>query len=380
MNSKERVRRTIEGKSIDRTPLGLYIVDCDIIEKVIGHKTYVRDKIGRQIAFWEGRRKEVVESYKEDTVEFFEKIDCVDLITFKEAPLVPPKDYVPNPPKKISDGIWEDDKGRVFKASRISNELICVKDPAQKDIDNFTPEMFPIPKETEVEPPDPSIFEACDYITKHLGKERYIAGVSGGITAFTLVGGQETGLMMYAMKPEVVRAANRRSIIIQNVMDRYFIRPHQDGILLEQDMAGTNGPLISPIQFSENCLPYLKERIKHIKQFGQQVILHNCGDNRLLMDMFIEAGIQCYQSLQTNAGMELDYLQKKFGHGLIFWGGISLENLIQGTTDDVRKDVQEAIRKSSQAKGFILGPSHSIAYGTKYDNFMALLDEYQKVC
>jgi hypothetical protein len=26
--------------------------------------------------------------------------------------------------------------------------------------------------------------------------------------------------------------------------------------------------------------------------------------------------------------------------------------------------------------GFILGPSHSIAYGTKYDNFMAMLDEY----
>ncbi len=29
--------------------------------------------------------------------------------------------------------------------------------------------------------------------------------------------------------------------------------------------------------------------------------------------------------------------------------------------------------------GFILGPSHSIAYGTKYENFMALLDEFVKL-
>ena len=379
MNSKERVRATIEGKPVDKIPLGFYVVDCDTIEKVIGHKTYVRDKIGAQIAFWEGRRDEVVESYQKDTVEFFKKIDCVDLITFKEAPIVPPKNYESNPPKRINDEIWEDDEGRVFKVSRLSNELVCVKDPTKKDLDDFTPEMFPVPKETDLNPPDPSIFEACDYIVEHLGKDRYIAGKCGGITALTLVGGQETGLMMYAAKPEVVQAANRRSVTIQNIMDKYFIRPGQDGVLLEEDMAGTNGPLISPNQFRENCLPYLKERVEHIKQFGQQVILHNCGDNRLLMDMFIDAGIQAYQSLQTNAGMEIGYLQKKFGQGMIFWGGVALENLIRGTTDDVRKNVREVMRKSAEARGFILGPSHSIAYGTKYDNFRAMLDEYQKL-
>ena len=29
--------------------------------------------------------------------------------------------------------------------------------------------------------------------------------------------------------------------------------------------------------------------------------------------------------------------------------------------------------------GFILGPSHSIAKGTPYDNFMAVLDEYVRL-
>ena len=29
---------------------------------------------------------------------------------------------------------------------------------------------------------------------------------------------------------------------------------------------------------------------------------------------------------------------------------------------------------------FILGASHSIAVGTRYDNYMAMLDEHRKLC
>jgi len=40
------------------------------------------------------------------------------------------------------------------------------------------------------------------------------------------------------------------------------------------------------------------------------VIFHNCGNNIPLMDMFIDAGIDCYQSLQTTAGMEVGVLKQ----------------------------------------------------------------------
>ena len=379
MNSKQRVAAAIEGRPVDRIPLGFYVVDCDTIEQVIGRKTYVRNKIERQIAFWDGRRDEVVESYKRDTVEFFEKVDCVDLITFKEADVVPPADYEPDPPRRVAEDLWEDDRGRVFKASTLSNEIICIEDPTQRDVDDFTEDMFPLPDEDELEPPDPSRWEACDYVAERLGRDRYIIGKSGGITAFSLVGGQETGLMMYALKPEVVRAHNRRSVRVQGFMDRFRIRPGQDGVLLEQDMAGTTGPFISPEQFRRDCLPFLKERVEQIKRHVPHVVLHNCGDNRPFMEMFIEAGIDGYQSLQTNAGMELSHLIERFGDRMVFWGGIATELLVGGTMEQVRTNVREALHKGAEAPGFILGPSHSVAYGTKYDNFMAMLDEYDRV-
>ena len=96
------------------------------------------------------------------------------------------------------------------------------------------------------------------------------------------------------------------------------------------------------------------------------------------MDMFIEAGVECYQSLQTGAGMDVAELKKQFPDRITFWGGIAVETLITGTSQDVRKNVREALRKYSPGGRFILGPSHSVAYGTPYENFMAMLDEYDK--
>jgi len=379
MISKERVKRLIEKKDIDKIPLGFYVVDYEIIEKVIGRPTYVRNKVKTQIALWEGRRDEVVESYKKDTVEFYKKIDCVDILTFKEASILPPSNYQPQVVKKIDENTYKDEKGKIYRTSKETNEISCIYNPDDKiDIDKYTPDMFKF-SESELKEPDQTIFQAPDYLIENFKDEKFILGSSGGITAFTIIGGMETGLMLYALKPEVIMAANKKSVKIQNFLDKFYIRKGQDGVLLEQDMAGTKGPFISPEIFKKCCFPFLKERVENIKKYLPFVFLHNCGNNIPLMDMFIEAGIDVYQSLQTNAGMDIEFLTKKYGDRIIFWGGISTEILIIGTMEDVRKNVRELIEKFKKKKlRFIIGPSHSIAYGVKYDNFMAMIEEYEK--
>jgi hypothetical protein len=378
MSGKERIISIIKRKEVDKIPLGFYVVDYDIIEKVIGRKTYVRNKIKSQIAIWKGKRDEVVESYKKDTVEFYKKIDCVDILTFKEAAILPPINYQPPKIKKLDENTWEDENGRIYRVSETTNEISCIYNPDKIDIDKYTPDMFKF-SESELKAPDQSIFQAPDYLIENFKNEKFILGSSGGITAFTIIGGMETGLILYALKPEVIIAANEKSVKIQNFLDKFYIRKGQDGVLLEQDMAGTKGPFISPEIFRACCLPFLKERVKNIKNYLPYIFLHNCGNNIPLMDMFIEAGIDVYQSLQTNAGMDIEFLTKRYGDKIIFWGGISTEILISGTMEDVRKNVKDLIEKFKKKKlRFIMGPSHSIAYGVKYDNFMAMLDEYEK--
>lgn len=376
MNSKQRVQAAIARQPVDQVPLGFYAVDYDTIERVIGHKTYVRNKIEIQLALWDGRRDEVADSLKKDTVEFYQKIDCADILLPKEAQLLPPKDYDPDPPKKIADNKWEDRDGRIFQAVEHANEIGCIHDPKagqrQFSIDDFEGPL-------DVVLPDPSVFEVFDYVLQAFGDERYVAGPTGGITALTLLGDTESGLMTYSLQPEVLLAANRRSVEIQNRLDEYYIRKEVPGLLMEEDMAGSNGPLISPKMFREMCFPFLKQRIEHAKQSCPQLILHNCGNNFLLMEMFVECGVDCYQSLQTNAGMEIGVLKQKYGDKLCFWGGVPLEALITGTPEGIRKAVRTAMERGAPGGGFILGPSHSVAKNTKYDNFMAMLDEFVRL-
>ena len=56
-----------------------------------------------------------------------------------------------------------------------------------------------------------------------------------------------------------------------------------------------------------------------------------------------------------------------------------MENLVSGTPDDVRQDIRYAMEHAKPGGRFILGASHSIAVGTNYDNYMAMLDEYNKL-
>ena len=83
--------------------------------------------------------------------------------------------------------------------------------------------------------------------------------------------------------------------------------------------------------------------------------------------------------LQTNAGMEVGRLKQLFGERMCFWGGVAVEALIAGTPDDVRGQVRAAMEAGAPGGGFILGPSHSIAKNTRYDNFMAMLEEFVRL-
>jgi len=376
MNSRERVQAAIARRPVDQVPLGLYAVDHDLVSKVLGRKTYVRNKVEMQIALWEGRRDEVVESLKKDTVEFYQKIDCVDLILPKEGRLVPPKDYEPDPPEKIAENLWEAKDGTVYKASYESNEMAIVSQP-RMDPEACMLEEYEKP--LELREPHPSMFEVIDYVYEHLGEGRYICTLSGGLSVMTLLGGMEHGLLMYGIAPGVVRAATRQLTDLHDFLDRFYIRNNAPGVLIEQDMASTKGPMLSPSMVRECCLPFLKERIANIKQYAPQVILHCCGNSLAIMDQFVDAGVDCYQSLQTTAGMDLRTLKARFGDHLCFWGGVATEVLITGTPDNVRKEVRRAMEVGSVGGGFILGPSHSVAFSTPYGNFMAMLDEYDRL-
>ena len=192
-------------------------------------------------------------------------------------------------------------------------------------------------------------------------------------------GGFSYGLMQFLDNPKTVKEAIKMEIIKNNILDNYYIRKGQDAVAWGQDFSGNSGPFISPEMFREFALPAIKARVKHIKEkYKIPIMKHACGNNNKLLDMFVSAGYDSYMSIQSNAHMNLGNIKKKYGKYFIPWGGLPVELLVSGTVTEVRKAVKDALNSYKDSGRYIFGSSHSIAVGTKYDNFMVMIDEFNK--
>jgi len=195
-----------------------------------------------------------------------------------------------------------------------------------------------------------------------------------------LLGGMQRGLMELIDNGEVVKAAVSHRLKLCRKLDEIVLQPGAPAIMWGNDFGYKSGPLCNPAMFREFFLEANKARVQYLHgTCGKKVLKHCCGNIEPLLDDFIEIGYDAYQSIQSSAGMDICRIKKTHGDRITLWGGVAVENLVSGTTEDVRKDVRRAISCAKEGGRFILGSSHSIAVGTRYENFMAMLDEHEKL-
>lgn len=376
MTSKERVRAAMLGDGPDKVPLGDFAIDYDTAERIIGHETYVRAKAKCQIAYWEGRRDEVVQSLVEDTVELFKKLDIYDIISscVMTLGLMPPKDFHPKAPRRIDEVTWEYDDGRVLKYSDITADMTLVYDPQQwtRELEE---EDYPL--EFDYKEPDPSAYELIDAVVAAFGPERFILGCFPLASEWVRPGGMERSMIVMAQRPEIMERALRATLARAKVQQAHWVNRGIDGVMDGTDWAYKSGTFMSPGMWRRYCYPALEANVKAAHEVGLFFVQHACGNNWALLEDFIRAGVDCYQSVQASASMDLARVREATEGRLTLWGGVLLEHLVGGTPEDVRRDVRRALEIGKRSGGrFILGSSHSIAVGTRYDNFMAMLDEF----
>ncbi len=376
MTSKQRVKETLEGRIPDRVPWGEFAVDFDTVEKILGHETYLRAKARSQIAFWEGRHDEVAESYRRDHIELHRRLD-LDIVTFPMATWELPPENVDPPPRRVDDSTWEDKYGRVFKYSAFTEDITCVRDPVAEEkkfeVDDFRGEPAAPGR-------NPRSWAILDAVIREFKSEKFICGPSGGIVGTVLPGGLEKGSLALVHEPELVMAATDRLRREQEIADSVIIHPDSDGVLVAHDFGHKTGPFIGPAMFRRFFLEANTSRVLRLRRdFGKKVILHSCGDVRSYLDFFVEMGLDAYQSIQGTAGMDICTLKKSHGAKITLWGGVQLENLVAGTPEEVRCDVRRAMGCAKDGGRFILGTSHSIAVGSRYENVMAMIDEHHRL-
>jgi len=380
MNSKERVKTVLEGGIPDKVPYAEYGIDSDMIERILGHPTYIRNHVALTLAFWENRHEEVAESWRNDQIELHKKIGVLDIVSFSWGSWELPAPNELSPPRKIDERTWEDSLGRVYLLSEETRQIVCVKNPLQERSQPPKPGDFI--KEPEAPSPDPRSLAIVDSIIRELGNEKYILGPSGGQIGMLVPGDLPDAekWMFMAESPEIVKAAVDYELKKRKKADSVMIRAGQDGVLWGCDYGHSAGTFISPAMMKDLYLEAEKERAKEIRAKGMKIFEHCCGNVWSFLDFFVDIGIDVYESIQESAGMDLARLKREYGSKLTLWGGVPVETLLSGSADEVRAAVRRALDIGRSGGRFILCSSHSIHHGVSYDNYMAMIDEYQRNC
>lgn len=360
MLSKERVIAALEFRSPDRIPVGETGIDYTITEQALGHPTLYRGKWKEYTALWQGRRDEYVESCKRDIIELARKCEHDVVPAF----LVPPRGKLPPQPEFLGEYKWRMPDGRVFAFSPESegHQFLLWNPPVTVD------DIPEIPFELEE-----SQLELVQHIVKEMGSTHFILGRPGdGIFPHSRY---TVDYLLIAMldHPEVARR-------IIEVETNYCIKVSNalldagcDAVLPTSDVAGNNGPFMSPKMFREFLFPALKAECDAVHAKGKYMVKHTDGNVWKILDMMIEAGIDGWQGIQPRIGMTLPELQEHYGGKLCFWGGVDVDTLVAGSEEEVAAEVRVACESAPQNGGLVVTCGNSVMVGVKYNNFLAQL-------
>lgn len=86
----------------------------------------------------------------------------------------------------------------------------------------------------------------------------------------------------------------------------------------------------------------------------------------------VDAGLNCIQSLEPAAGVDLAHLKQTLGDRLCFMGGIDSSRVLNfGTSEDIVQEVKRCIKAAGNNGGYFVGPSHNIL-NAPWENIKAL--------
>jgi len=152
-----------------------------------------------------------------------------------------------------------------------------------------------------------------------------------------------------------------------------------DVLVIEDDIADKNFPLIAPDQFLEFVNPYNRQIVEAAHAKGLKVVRHSDGNLWPLMDILLDTGYDGLNPLEPQAGMALDRVKDYCGDQLCLLGNIDCVDLLpNGTPQQVDATVKKAIQDAGQGGGLIICSSNSLHPGVAPDNCIAMFEATRK--
>jgi len=144
--------------------------------------------------------------------------------------------------------------------------------------------------------------------------------------------GMERFLMAFHDEPDLIHDMfDHWGRFTVGLLRRALRNVRVDFAMFGEDLAGKNGPLVSPAMYREFWCPYQDPVIELLRAHGVPVISQwTAGQFDVLLPTLLEHGFNCTWPLEAGAGMDAPTLREKYGRPLRLAGNIAKEAVIAG--------------------------------------------------
>ena len=147
-----------------------------------------------------------------------------------------------------------------------------------------------------------------------------------------------------------------------------------DGVWTSNDMGYRNASLFSPQMYREIVWPGDKLVWETAHRHGAQTIMHSCGRVSALIPDMIEGGLDCLQSLEVKAGMDLIALNQAYGDRLAFFGGIDTRLLEDPDPALIEEEVRTKFAACMPGGGYLYHTDHSVPHDVSFAQYRHLME------
>jgi uroporphyrinogen decarboxylase len=150
--------------------------------------------------------------------------------------------------------------------------------------------------------------------------------------------------------------------------------PGIDYAILWEDMAGKNGPFLSPAHFRRLMVPQYRRITGLLRSHGIDTILVDCdGNHDSLNDLWLEAGVNGVHPLEVAAGEDPVALRKRYGKDLLLIGGIDKRALARGPRA-IEEEVMGKAPYLLEQGGWMPSVDHAVPADVSFANYRYYLD------
>ena len=219
-------------------------------------------------------------------------------------------------------------------------------------------------------------YDRFDEIRQELLAGMGVIGQYGDIFTMTweMMGFEYFSMALFENPSLVKRLNDTVGELVLSMFERMAAHPGVDILWYTDDIAYTNGLLVSPATLQELFFPWLRRIGDLAKQYHKPLMYHTDGVLWDVFDEIIDCGIDAIHPLEPKA-MALTEVKAKVGDRLCLIGHVDVDLLARGTPDEVRAKVRQNIAEAGYNGGYCVGSGNSIPEYVKYENYIAMLEE-----